>query len=214
MLKVLGTKRVALIVVLLAATAGVGSAYYYWLVPAREAVTHELQTTRAAVDQKYAEVAKMKEEFVLLQTQLRSFKELEMRGFFNDQDRSAAIDKLGKMSEYAKLLKAKLKFGKGQVVSDPLADLANQVVIKSPVSVEINSFDDVDIYSFVKFVEEKFPGAVDVTKLKLKRIEIFNEGMLRKIGTGDTAPLVNGELTFDWLTMAPKDKAAPTESGN
>lgn len=214
MLKTLGTKKVRYIAAVIAVTGAIAAGHYYWLQPTREQVAQELQVTRSAVNQKYAEVARMKEEYVLLQSQLRAFKELEARGFFNDQDRSAAIEKLGKLSDYAQLLKAKLKFGKGQLVSDPLADQANQAILKSPVQVDISSFDDVDVYSFIKFVEEKFPGDTDITFIKLQRMEIFNEAILRKIGKGDSTPLVQAQLNFDWLTMASKNVIAPAEGGN
>ena len=214
MLKVLGTSKVTFMVLLLIVNAAIGSAYYYWIMPERKIVTAELDSTRAAVEARYQEVAKMKEEYVLLQSQLRSFKELELRGFFNDQDRSNAIEKIEKLSNYAGLLKAKLKFGSGQLVSDPLADMASQVVLKSPVTVNVSAFDDVDVYSFIKFIEEKFPGDIDVSSIKLKRTEIFNEAMLRKIGGGNPSPLVEAEFVFDWLTMASKDVVAPVEGGN
>ncbi len=214
MLKALGTRKLTFIVGLLLVNAAIGSAYYYWILPEREKVTAELDSTRAAVEAKRQEVAKMKEEYVLLQSQLRAFKELELRGFFNDQDRSNGIDNLSKLSDYAGLLKAKLKFGAGQLVADTLADQASQVVLKSQVTVNVSALDDVDVYSFIKFIEEKFPGDVDISSFKLKRKEIFNEAMLRQIGSGSPTPLVDAELVFDWLTMAPKNVVAPAEGGN
>jgi uncharacterized protein YutD len=214
MFKNLGSKKVTFIVLLLLVTVGIGAGYYYWLMPLREQVTQELNSTRSAVEQKYQEVARMKEEYVLLQNQLRDFGDLKLRGFFNDQDRSRGIESLGKLSDYAQLLKAKLKFGSGQLVADPLADQASQVVLKSPVTVNVSAMDDVDVYSFLKFVQEKFPGDIDVTSMKLKRTEIFNEAMLRKIGGGSASPLIESEIVFDWYTMAPKDVVAPTEGGN
>ncbi len=126
MLKVLGSKRLIFICLILAVLGIVAYAYYDFLVPAHEKSTQELETSKAAVRQKYAEVARLKEEYVLLQSQLRTYKELEARGFFNDQNRSAAVDKLDKLSKYAGLLKANLKFGSGQLVQDAGAELAGQ----------------------------------------------------------------------------------------
>ncbi|HAJ89561.1 MAG TPA: hypothetical protein DCM27_00885 [Rhodospirillaceae bacterium] len=213
MLKVLGSKRLIFICLILAVLGIVAYAYYDFLVPAHEKSTQELETSKAAVRQKYAEVARLKEEYVLLQSQLRTYKELEARGFFNDQNRSAAVDKLDKLSKYAGLLKANLKFGSGQLVQDAGAELAGQVILKSPVTVEVKSIDDVDVYSFLKFIEEKFPGRVDVASLSLNRMEIFDTAILRKIGSGTPTPLVEAKISFDWLTMAPKNVVAPVEEG-
>ncbi len=212
MFKVLGNKRVAFIAILSLLLGGIAYGYYEWLVPTHEKSMQDLATSKAAVDQKYAEVVKLKEEYVLLQSQLRVFKELEARGFFNDQDRAAAIEKLDKLSKLSGLLKANLKLDSGQLISDPTADLAGQVVVKSPVTVDVKSIDDVDVYTFLKFVEEKFPGRVDVTSLSLKRMEIFDTTILRKIGGGSPTPLVESKITFDWLTMAPKNIVAPSST--
>ncbi len=212
MLKILGSKRLIFIFVVLGLACAIGYAYYYILVPEHVKSTQELQTSKAAVTQKYADVTRLKEEYVLLQSQLRAYKELEAKGFFNDQDRSAAVDKLDKLSKYAGLLKANLKFGSGQLITDPIADVAGQVVLKSPVTVEAKSIDDVDIYSFIKFIEEKFPGRIDIASFELTRMEIFDTAILRKIGGGAPTPLVEAKIAFDWLTMAPKNVVAPIEN--
>lgn len=214
MLKVLGNNRLIFIFVLLLLVGGLSYFYYNWLLPAHQKSTQDLQTSKSAVDQKYNEVIRLKEEYVLLQSQLRSYKELEVKGFFNDQDRTAAVDKLDKLSKVSGLLKANLKLGSGQLIDDPVAGLAKQVILKSPVSINVSSIDDVDLFSFLKFIEEKFPGRIDVTSLSLSRIEIFDTAILRKIGSGQPTSLVESNLSFDWLTMAPKDIVAPLESNN
>ncbi len=150
MLKVLGNNRLLFIVLASLLIGGITYFYFEWLLPAHEKSTQELQSSKSAVDQKYAEVVRLKEEYVLLQSQLRAYKELEAKGFFNDQDRTAAIDKLDKLSKVSNLLKASLKFGSGQLIADPIADIAGQVILKSPISIEVKSIDDVDIYSFIK----------------------------------------------------------------
>lgn len=211
MLKVLGSKRLIFICFIVLALGAVAYGYYNFLIPAHEQSTQELETSKAAVSQKYAEVARLKEEYVLLRSQLKAYKELEARGFFNDQNRAGAVDNLDKLSKYAGLLKANLKFGAGALVQDAGAELAGQVILKSPVSVELKSIDDVDVYSFVKFIEEKFPGRIDLTSFDLDRMEIFDTTLLRKIGSGSPTPLVDAKLTFDWLTMAPKNVIAPVE---
>ena len=214
MLKILGSKRVVFLAILSAIILCGGGVYYYVLIPAHEQSSQELDTTKAAVSQRYADVTRMKEEYVLLQSQLRTFKELEARGFFNDQDRSPAIESLGRLSDNAGLLKANLKFGAGELIKDPKVDQAKQVILKSPVTVEIQSIDDVDVYSFVKFVEEKFQGDVDISSFKLERKDIFKIDSLRTLSGKSPAPLVEAQLRFDWFTMAPENSVAPAENGD
>lgn len=213
MLKILGSRRVAFLSILAGIIVTVGGVYYYVLIPAHEQSTQELDTTKAAVSKKYADVTRMKEEYVLLQSQLRAFKELEARGFFNDQDRSPAIDSLERLSETAGLLKANLKFGAGVLMKDPKVTEAKQVILRSPVTVDMESIDDVDVYTFIKFVEEKFPGAIDISAFKLERKDIFKIDVLKTISGTSPSPLVSAELRFDWVTMAPENSVAPLENG-
>ena len=212
MLKVLGTKRLIFICLVMGLLGVLGYSYYYYLLPARESSDAELSASKSSVTQKYQDVTRLKEEYVLLQSQLRAYKELEAKGFFNDQDRSAAVDKLDRLSKYSGLLKANLKFGAGQLVKDNAADVAGKVVLKSPVDIEAKSIDDVDVYSFLKFIEEKFPGRIDVSSFTLTRMEIFDTAILRQIGSGEPMPLVDAKISFDWLTMADKNVIAPTDN--
>jgi hypothetical protein len=214
MIKALGTKKTIFIIVVLLVDGFIGGAYYSWLQPLRESVSTELQSTKSSVDEKYSEVSRMKGEFVLLQSQLRSFKELEAHGFFNNQDRSVAIDSLSTLSNYAGILAAQLKFSRGQLIADPLADQAGQVVINSPVVISIKSIDDVDVYTFLKLINEKFLGIVDITSIDMNKAETFDVTALRSIGSGKLLPLMGAEIKFNWITMASKDVIAPAEVKN
>lgn len=212
MLKILGSKPIFFLMFLILLNAGSGALLFYYLEPEAQASEQQLEQVKAEVEKKRQEVAGMKEEFTLLQSQLRDFKELEARGFFNDQNRVAAQESFEQLRTLSGLLKAKYNIKPGQMVENPLAASANHVVLKSLVEVEMESLDDVDVYSFVKFIQEKFPGSVDVLNIKLDRIELFNVAMLRQIGGGVPTPLVKAHIDFDWRTMAPKDKVAPVVS--
>lgn len=214
MVKGLSSKIVFFILFLLALGGGGGYAVYEYLIPERERSERELADMKAAVQAKYDEVAKMKEEFVLLQSQLRDFKDLEARGFFDNQDRAEAIENFSKLSGRVGILKAKLAYESGEVVPNQQADDAKQMVVKSHGKVDLESLDDVDAYTLVKFMQEKYPGSVDVTAFKLERTETLDAAMLRKIGGGDPTPLVKGSFEFDWRTMMPRDTATPQGGGN
>ncbi len=210
------SKILIFVALLMLINGGLGYAYFYDLSEARAAQESQLEATKSAVQVRYAEVAKMKEEFVLLQSQLRGFKELEFRGFFDDQNRANARDNLSKLCQKAGLLKAKLEIGQGVTVSDPLTDAAvsKHMILKSSVKIATNSLDDVDMYTFLKFLHTKYPGYMDIREVSLKRTEILNAAMLRKIGGGDPTPLVQGNIVADWYTMTPKDSNPPSTGGN
>lgn len=211
--RVLGKKRIIFIAVLLGSIAALFYFYQEVLVPKKMESDAKLQAVQSDVRQKYADVAQMKEEFILLQSQLKKYKELELSGFFSNQDRSRAIEDLEKLSRYAGLLKAGLKFDSGKAVSNPLAVTANQVVLMSPVEVDIEALDDVDVYSFIKFIDEEFEGRVDITFFDIGRVIEFSPELLRQIGGGEPVPVIKSHLRFNWYTMAPKDVVIPIGVG-
>ena len=156
----------------------------------------------------------MKEEFILLQSQLRDFKDLEARGFFNNQNRSEAEENFSKLNNRVGILKASLSYKPGEIVANKMAEDARQIVIRSHGDVEVESLDDVDVYTLLKYMQERYPGSIDVTKLELERVEILNAAMLRKIGGGDPVPLIKGKFEFDWRTMTANDELSAQGGGN
>ncbi len=213
MVKGLSNKVVFFILFLLFVGGGGGYLVYDYLMPVREKSERELAATKAAIKAKYQEVAKMKEEFILLQSQLRDFKDLEARGFFGDQDRALATEDFSKLVDRTGILQANLKFEAGKVVPNKMADDAKQIVIKSHGKIDIESLDDVDVYTLLKYMQERYPGGVDVTKVTLDRTETLSADMLRQIGGGTPVPLVKGSIEFDWRTMTSRDVAAPQGGG-
>lgn len=210
MLQALGRRRVAIIFVLVILNGLAALAYYYYLTPQRTESDTKLSAARSELEAKRAEIQKLKEEYVLLQGQLKIFKEMETKGFFNDQNRIEAQESFEKFRTISGILKASYQISAGQLVEDARAKQANYVVLRSPVKVELDSLDDVDVYSFIKLLQERFPGKVDIATLDLKRVEQVTPEVLQKIGTGDPVTMIKGSMEFDWRTMAPLAKIDPS----
>lgn len=212
MIRILGTKAVLYLVLLLLLNGGAAYALYEYVIPMREAKERQLKSLKAEIDARRAEVATFKEEYVLLQSQLRIFKELEKKGFFNNQNRARAKESIAELMGLSGTLKYKLRIMKGELIEDVGATAANHVVIKSPVAIDIDSLDDVDVYTFTMALQNKFPGNVDITGMKLERKELITAALLRQIGGGGAVPLVKSTVEFDWRTMVKNDKLSEFES--
>lgn len=211
MIKVLGKRVVLMLVALVLVNGGIGYGLYEYLIPMREQKETELRSIQSQIEKRRQEVAKLKEEMVLLQVQLRQFKELEAQGFFNNQYRVKAQASFDKLRDVSGLLKAKYDIKPGVLVDDPLATAANYVVVQSPVTLELDSLDDVDVYTFIKGLQEKFPGSVDLTKITIDRSEVLSAPMLREIGSGSPVKLVGGKIDFSWRTMSSRDRLNDTD---
>lgn len=209
MLQVLGRNRVALLVVLVFFNAAMAFGLYQWLTPERVKSQGLLTSARSQLEERRAEIQRLKEEYALLQSQIRYFKELEARGFFNDQNRVAARESFEKLREISGVLKAKYNIKAGQLIEDTRADEAGYVILQSPINVELDSTDDVDVYSFLKLIQEYFPGKVDVASMEIVRSETVTSELLNKMSEGEPSPVVKSKIDFEWKTMASrKDLAA------
>lgn len=214
MTRVISTKIQVMIALLAMVCAGGAYGLYDYLIPMKDQKESEVARVRGEIEAKRAEVAKLKEEFVLLQIQLRKFKDLEANGFFNNQNRVKAQESFDKLRQLSGLLKARYDIKSGALSEVKQASDANHVVLMSPVTVEIESLDDVDVYTFIKGLEEKFPGSVDMTRVELKRTEQFSPAVLRKIGAGEPLKLIEATVEFDWRTMANRDRLNETDTSS
>ncbi len=205
MLKILGPKVLITLLLMAAVTGGTGYGLYNHLMPMRQQKDNELSSLKAAIEARRREVAQLKEEYVLLKEQLEAFTQLGLQGFFNNQNRVEAQSSFNKLGELSGLLNTRYTINSGVLVEDPKAAEANYVVLKSPVTLDISSLDDVDVYTFIKALQERFPGNVDITEVDLSRKMNVTAALLREIGSGDPVKMVEAKVVFDWRTMAPKD---------
>lgn len=206
MFKVLGPKVLITLLIMAAVTGSVAYGHFEHLVPMREQKTTELNALKAAIEARRREVAQLKEEYVLLKEQLEAFTQLGLQGFFNNQNRVEAQDSFNQLGELSGLLNTRYAISSGVLVTDQRAADAKYVLLRSPVQLDIVSLDDVDVYTFIKALQERFPGNVDILSVDLNRKMSVTAPILRQIGSGDPVKMVEAKVTFDWRTMAPQDK--------
>ncbi len=205
MFKVLGPKVLISLLLMALLTGGTGYGLYEYLIPMRAEKDQELSALKSSIDARRREVAQLKEEYILLKEQLEAFTQLGLQGFFNNQNRVEAQESFDRLRELAGLLNTRYSILSGVLIDDPKASEANYVLLKSPVSLDISSLDDVDVYTFIKALQERFPGNVDIVSVDMMRKLTITAPLLREIGSGDPVKMVEAKISFDWRTMAPKD---------
>ena len=214
MLQILGRSRIIVLIVLVLLNAVAGYCLYEYLIPARADAETELNKADSKLETKRGEIQRLKEEYALLQKNLTLFKELEGKGFFNDQGRVAAKETFEKLRTISGVLKAKYDISEGSLIEDVRASDAGYVILQSPVSVELDSLDDVDVYSFLKLIQERFPGKVDIVKMDIGKKENVTPLLLRAIGTGQPTTMVSSKIDFIWRTMASRDGLLKNTTGS
>ncbi len=206
MIQILGTKRVLFLTVLLLLNVGLGLALYVHLIPEQEKVTSELRRTEKAVAQKKEEIARIKEEIAMLRENLKKYKILQDSGFFGNQNRVTAQDAFQEIREESGVLKAKYFIKAAERIEHKKAEEVEHVLLSSAINVDVEALDDIDIYHFIKLIQKRFPGNVELTALDVRLGSRVNDASLRKIANGEPVSMVKGHLEFNWRTMPPENK--------
>ncbi len=204
MIQILGFKRVLTLAVLVAACAVLAGALYYVVIPQKTKTENELRATRAAVNARRNEVATLKTEYEQIQEQKAQFGNLQQSGFFGTQDRVEARRLIEQIQSSSDVLSARYDIKAVEVQENPLAALSDHVVLHSPMSVSLDALDDVDVYSFMYWVENAFPGHAGVTGFTIERKLDVDEVTLKQIGNGVPVVLVSASVDFSWDTMVPR----------
>lgn len=212
MIQILGIKRILTLLILAGINAALAAGVYLFFIPHNQQLGAELTNLTSQVSAKRADTERLQSEYQVIQEQKVYFSGLEAAGFFSDQNRAVARQRVNDIQRFTNVLSAKYNITSAQVEKTALADEAGYVVLNSPVTVDVEALDDVDFYTFVYWLENAFPGHVSVKTLKAERSLDVNEATLRSVGNGTPAALIKGSVSFDWRTMIPADKVAGTSA--
>ena len=204
MIQILGAKRVLTLAILAMANIFLAAALYYVFIPQKAKVEQDLRVTKAAVAQRRTEIQTMQTEYEQIQEQKNLFGDLERAQFFSAQDRVEARRMIETIQATSKVLSAKYQIGAAEVRENEKASAAGHVILHSPLSVDIDALDDIDIYNFIYWMENGFPGHAAVTGLTLERKLDIDEVTLRQVGNSIPVVLVSASIDFDWSTMVPR----------
>lgn len=204
MIQILGFRRVITLAILIAANLALAGALYSLVLPQKDKTERELRSTRSAVNARRDEVATLKNEYEQIQEQKNLFENLQQAGFFTVQDRINARKTIEQIQKESKVLAARYDIQAIQVQESPLAAEADHVLLHSPMSFSLDALDDIDVYSFMYWAQNAFPGQVAINSLTIERRMDVDEITLKQIGTGTPVVLVSATVNFSWNTMVPR----------
>lgn len=208
MIQILGLKRIVTLAVLFALNVVLGVALYYFITPEKTRVENELRRVTGEVATRRTETEKLRTEYQLIQEQKSKFVELQKAGFFNVQDRVEARKMIEAIQANSHVLAAKYSLMPAEVVENKFAAEADHVVLRSPISFSIEALDDIDVYSFVYWLENSLPGHVSIENISIERAQEVDEVTLRKIGSGVPTVMVTAKIDMSWRTVVPRALAA------
>lgn len=207
MIQILGVKRVMALGLIVLVNALLGGLVYGVVIPREERAHGELSSLEGQISSRRQEIEGIRGEIERFSSQKDQFNELHKMGFFSSQNRILARAKFDELRELSKILAAKYKIDQATYETNEQISKAGHVILKSSVTVGIEAIDDVDIYRFLYLLDTAFPGHAAVESLKITKKLDVTQALLRQIGNGVPATLVDGELTFVWRTVLPEDQA-------
>ena len=209
MIDVVGHKRILFIGLLLALNILLAAGTYYYLAPKTVQTERQLNNTKAQAGGKRSEIQVLRDEFKLLQQRIQKFRQLELSGFFETQNRLNAVEKVDAFREKVGLLKAKIDVKPGEIKDEPRLNQIGYAYLESPISFELEALDDLEIYMFMKMVEDRFNGKTVLESFEIEKIADITATNLGTIADGVPTPLVKGSVSYKWITLPEEGRLSP-----
>lgn len=206
MIKVIGAKRVVILGVLVVLNAATAALTYLYMVPEADASEKRLRTLRGENQTTSADIERMQIEFEQLDQQQDKFDALKADGFFKAQVRSVAKKLFKDIQDESRVVSAVASVRPGSIEENEEAKKSNYKVLVSPVDIQIQAFDDGDIFNYLHILEQKFPGHLAIDKISMQRATDISGPVLRAIATGGNPVLINANVKFSWRTMIPESQ--------
>lgn len=208
MIRILGLKRIIWLVCCLFLMAGVGAGIYYYFLPEMERNQNEIRKVEGQIQLKRAQIQTLKLEYAQLRDQIVKFNKIKQVGFFNAQDSVTAREMIKALTSQAHLLRTTLNLLQGFAVDNPQARETGYSLISRPMTVKLQSLDDINAYKFVVALQSVFPGYLEFKNLTLKRSRELDRDILKSIAAGNPSPLIEGTAEFVWWSMASQKQMA------
>lgn len=203
MIAVLGIKRVLLLAALVGLNAFLAAAVYMYMIPENTTKSRELTALRGQVSTLRGDIDRMQVEFEQLEDQKAEFELLAEDGFFKDQSRRQAEDIFNEIQKRSGVSKAIANISAGEFEDNEEAQKAEHKILKSPMEVRLEAFDDVNVFHYLFLVQHYFPGHVTIENIRIERTADVSGTVLRAISTGANPSLVQARVDMVWRTMIP-----------
>lgn len=213
MIAVLGMQRVLILAALVLLNALLAVGVYMYLIPQSDLKVRELRGLRGQVSTLRSDIDRMQVEFEQLEEQKAEFELLSKDGFFKDQSRRQAEDIFNEIQKKSGVSKAIASVQAGVIEDNEEAAKAEHKILKSPISVKLEAYDDIYIYHYLYLVEQYFPGHISIEDIRIKRNADVTGTVLRAISTGANPALVTAEVDMVWRTMIPQSRVIDGQEG-
>lgn len=214
MIEDIGTKRVLILLLLIVVNVTIFVSLGSYFKPEIRGAKTRLSALKEEASQQLQDLEQARLEIEQLDQTIESFNGLKEQGFLDNQDRRNASDLLQRIEKITNMVSARAQIQSAQFEDDIHASKAGHHIMASPIKLDLQALDDVDIYRYLYFVENSLPGHVSIDKFSMIRDGDVTAELLRAVSSGDDPALVSAELTLIWRTMIPiEEDGSDNEEG-
>jgi hypothetical protein len=204
MIDVIGTKRLSIILLLVALNVLMAVAGYLYLIPQEEDSVKRLRAVKSEVSAIQSNISTIQREFEELGVQQADFEKLKQTGFFNAQTRNEAKILFQTVQDESGVISALVTIKPGAVEENLEAQKAKHKILSSAIEVDIQAMDDTSIYKYISLIQQNFIGNLSIDVLEIRRMEEVTPLVLSEIAEGRDKAMVTAKLVFNWRTMIPE----------
>lgn len=210
MIEAIGIKRIIILLVLAALTGIFGFLHLSVFSPKSESAMRQASALRGQIVTLRDETEALKTDMTRFRERSIQFKKISDAGFFNDQSRVLARQRLEEMQIESKLLAARYEIKRARIVNSERASKAGYGILETPITLQLSAIDDVDIYKFIYMLNYTFPGQISIVDMELvRRLEVTPE-ILKEIGLGRPPEIISAKLNVEWRTMVKQENLVPS----
>ena len=207
MIKIIGFKKIFLIAVLLACSVGLYFYSFVFVSPNNALIERRVSGEKSATAVVETNMQQLVAGMELFGKQKDNYKNLEVLGFFDNQDRLRMRRYFSEMQKLSGVLSARYTIDALQVEDNKKAKEAGYKLVKTEISSQLEAFQHRDIYRIIYFLNYGFPGNVSIDSLSLSRSAKITPTLLQKIGVGGAPPVVTGSLDVSLRTLVLDEEA-------
>jgi hypothetical protein len=211
MIQVLGTKRIMVLVFLIAFNAAIGAGVYTYLIPEMAKKDQELRAMESKVGQVRGDIDRLQIEFEQLEKQQAQFEVLKKEGFFSQQGRNQAQVLFNQIQEQSKVVAAVASVQAGELQENEETEKSGHVLLVSPIKISIDALEDIDVLRYLYLLDKSFPGHISIQNIDLERKSEITNTVWRSISSGTNPQLVKASIDLLWWTMIPQSDVIETQ---
>lgn len=201
MIRVIGYQKV---LILLSLSVLLSFLFYYGgfiLKPQIQKSQHELTKNTSEISEMTENMGKLVDGMSNFALQREEFELIQRTGFFEQQDRVEADQRLNAMQKESRLITARYSIKPATIDKNEIVKEAGYKILNTEIDLTLEALEDADIYKFLYLLNHGFPGHISIVDLKITRDKEVTQPLLRRIGVGDSTPIILAEIRVNWRTM-------------